>query len=119
MAWCAGGRAIVTEADELWVSTTSLAARYFGIARHVTVMPNQLDDRLWDVPMASLAKLLENLHPFAGDFGAIERNTGHVAPGMSRVRHGFQVSPGKARPSRFFSARARRSETVGFIRRPH
>src|SRR5262249_46848834 len=24
--------------------------------------------------------LLENLHPFAGEFGAVERNTGHVAP---------------------------------------
>src|SRR5262249_25355057 len=25
-------------------------------------------------------RLLENLHPFAGEFGAVERNTGHVAP---------------------------------------
>src|ERR1700722_2830723 len=24
-------------------------------------------------------RLLENLHPFAGNFGAVERNTGHVA----------------------------------------
>jgi predicted SAM-dependent methyltransferase/glycosyltransferase involved in cell wall biosynthesis len=48
------GLRLVTEADELWVSTTSLAARFLGIARRVTVMPNQLDDRLWDVPVASL-----------------------------------------------------------------
>jgi glycosyltransferase involved in cell wall biosynthesis len=46
---------LITEADELWVSTPSLAARYFGIARHVTVMPNQVDDRLWDVPASSVA----------------------------------------------------------------
>jgi SAM-dependent methyltransferase len=48
------GLRLITEADELWVSTASLAARYFGVARHVRVMPNQLDDRLWDVPMASV-----------------------------------------------------------------
>jgi SAM-dependent methyltransferase/glycosyltransferase involved in cell wall biosynthesis len=42
------GLRLVTEADELWVSTTSLASRYSGVARYATVMPNQLDDRLWD-----------------------------------------------------------------------
>src|SRR5262249_49026340 len=43
--------------------------------------------------------LLETLHPFAGDFGAVERNTGHVAPrtrkacdkaGAQRIRGGCQ-----------------------------
>src|SRR5262249_22135052 len=49
------GLRLVTEADELWVSATSLAARYSGIARHATVMPNQLDARLWDVPVPTVA----------------------------------------------------------------
>jgi SAM-dependent methyltransferase/glycosyltransferase involved in cell wall biosynthesis len=44
------GLRLVTEADELWVSTQPLADRYSGIARQVTVVPNQLDDRLWDIP---------------------------------------------------------------------
>src|SRR5262245_27635044 len=46
---------LITAADELWVSTAALAVRYFGIARHVTVMPNELDDRVWGVPTASFA----------------------------------------------------------------
>src|SRR5262245_54991383 len=29
--------------------------------------------------------LLENFHPFAGEFGAIERNAGHVAPRMRKA----------------------------------
>src|SRR5262245_34586135 len=29
--------------------------------------------------------LLENFHPFAGEFRAIERNAGHVAPGMRKA----------------------------------
>jgi SAM-dependent methyltransferase len=41
---------LVTEADELWVSTEILADRYLGVARHVAVLPNQLDDRLWGIP---------------------------------------------------------------------
>jgi predicted SAM-dependent methyltransferase len=44
------GLRLLTEADELWVSTQPLADRYSGIARQVTVLPNQLDDRLWDIP---------------------------------------------------------------------
>src|SRR5262245_37663251 len=39
----------------------------FGIAEHCDSLDSDYS-------------LLENLHPFAGDFGAIERNTGHVAP---------------------------------------
>src|SRR5262245_28533477 len=30
-------------------------------------------------------RLLENLHPFTGEFGAVERNTGHVAARMRKA----------------------------------
>lgn len=36
---------LVADCDELWVSTSLLAARFTGIARHVMVMPNRLDDQ--------------------------------------------------------------------------
>jgi len=49
------GLRLVCEADELWVSTEALANRYLGIARHVAVMPNQLDHRLWDNPVPTVS----------------------------------------------------------------
>jgi len=39
---------LITEADEMWVSTAALASRYAGIAKRVQIMPNELDDRVWD-----------------------------------------------------------------------
>src|SRR3984893_11119536 len=44
----------------------------FGIAEHCDSLDSDY-------------RLLENLHPFAGDFGAVERNTGHVAPGTRKA----------------------------------
>jgi|SRR5271165_1088048 len=41
---------LIADADELWVSTPSLAARFAGVAQQITVMPNQLDDRVWALP---------------------------------------------------------------------
>jgi hypothetical protein len=46
---------LVAEADEVWVSTEILADRYSRIARHVSVVPNQLDDRLWNIPAEFVA----------------------------------------------------------------
>ena len=42
---------LIAEADELWVSTPSLAAQFAGIARDITVLPNQLDNRVWAPPL--------------------------------------------------------------------
>ena len=38
---------LIADADELWVSTPSLASSFAGIAHNISVMPNQLDDRIW------------------------------------------------------------------------
>jgi glycosyltransferase involved in cell wall biosynthesis len=44
---------LVSEADEMWTTTTSLADRFVGIARRVEVIPNELDNRAWKVPRNS------------------------------------------------------------------
>ncbi len=41
------GLRLIAEADEFWVSTRSLAERFAGIAQHISVVPNQIDDRVW------------------------------------------------------------------------
>jgi glycosyltransferase involved in cell wall biosynthesis/SAM-dependent methyltransferase len=41
------GLRLAAEADEFWASTRSLADRFVGIAQRISVMPNQLDDRIW------------------------------------------------------------------------
>jgi glycosyltransferase involved in cell wall biosynthesis/SAM-dependent methyltransferase len=38
---------LIAEADELWVSTPAMAERFIGIAKRITTIPNELDDRVW------------------------------------------------------------------------
>jgi glycosyltransferase involved in cell wall biosynthesis len=40
---------LVAEADELWVSTPAMAARFIGIAKRIAAVPNELDDRVWRI----------------------------------------------------------------------
>lgn len=45
---------LIAEADEMWVSTAALAARYAAVASRIHIVPNQLDDRLWNIPSPSV-----------------------------------------------------------------
>ena len=38
---------LIAEADEFWASTQSLADRFLGIAQRISIVANQIDDRIW------------------------------------------------------------------------
>jgi predicted SAM-dependent methyltransferase/glycosyltransferase involved in cell wall biosynthesis len=48
------GLQLAAEADEFWTSTPSLADRFAGIAHSISVVPNELDDRIWSAPRSDV-----------------------------------------------------------------
>lgn len=84
---------LAAEADEMWVSTPALAARFGPIARAVHVFRNELDSRVWRAPSPAATGdvvrfLFMGTISHAGDFDRLLR------PAFARLRaaHGARVS---------------------------
>ena len=51
------GLRLIAGADEFWVATQALADRFAGIAKRISVVPNEIDDRIWHTGRADVLDL--------------------------------------------------------------